>query len=758
MRCLSCGKENLPGGVRCIYCGVHYPKLSEFDLDIPTWKKSDPEQTSAQSTSGKKRGLWATLALIALKGKSLLAMLKFSKVFLTFGTMLVSMAAYGRIFGWRFGVGFVIIIFIHEMGHVTVNKMKGLEQSAPVFIPFMGAVIFLKNFPDDPTIQSESGAGGPVAGMLAALVCLAIGLITGNPFWMALANIGFVMNLFNLIPFPPLDGSHISTVFSPKLWSGILVTLLLWVIKFPSPMLWMVLLVSFLFRMGRHDVGRHQLATPQVQFRMGVVFILLCIILSSGAVATSKFSIGTAKSPSESSSTSTQNATSNGVSPTSTDVDQSDPPAKSEQMQLDSAIVILIRAAFIVIPVVVWIAVSLLLGIGVGTGINSKHFALALSMSLFQLVLYLVVHYGPIPNAVRWQLVGASFAASAAAFVFSAYQAFHLNQVLQRPTIYCLTRGTLSWAAFGAFLIAYAFDSLAVAAVLLVVIGGYLLTHKWLYFSIMGDFMIQLGKREQAIAYYQKAAADGPTREDAIMLWNKIVSTHIVLDHGSDTLKALENRDALLIGSKDWDTDTQIGTIPDLMVRATALMLIDRHQECLAICESVLQAPIELLPNGNSRLLQTHIRLAKIARFQGWMDETVAQADLCLGAISKRSKAGIAALHCLKAAAFIDLNQLDAALVSCDMAATQNKEAYYASWVSVLKAQIDLKKNMPGEASRKISRAMHLMPDNLEFRYWYGRTLLSHDKKEEGFTVLNEMRNQFPQEHWGKLAEKALAG
>ena len=197
MKCTACGKENLPGGVRCIYCGVHYRKLSEFDLDLPVAKPSVPEQPNAHSGSGKRRGFWATLGLLAIKAKSLFALLKVGKIVLTFGSMLAFIAADATLFGWKFGVGIAVIIFIHEMGHVTVNKMRGLEQSAPVFIPFVGAVIFLKNFPDDPTIQSESGAGGPAAGLLAAWVCLAIGLSTGSAYWMALANIGFIINLFN---------------------------------------------------------------------------------------------------------------------------------------------------------------------------------------------------------------------------------------------------------------------------------------------------------------------------------------------------------------------------------------------------------------------------------------------------------------------------------------------------------------------------------------------------------------------------------
>src|SRR5262249_12523697 len=172
---------------------------------------------------------------------------------------------------------------IHELGHVFVNWRKGLKATAPMFIPFIGAVIFLRRFPDDPTTESESGAGGPAAGLLASLACALIGAATHDRFWFALANISFLINLFNLIPFPPLDGSHIAAVFSPATWNFVLVALLLWVIKVPSPLIWFVLVIGFIFRLGRQPYGRHNLATPAVRARMALVYVGLCLALAYGA-------------------------------------------------------------------------------------------------------------------------------------------------------------------------------------------------------------------------------------------------------------------------------------------------------------------------------------------------------------------------------------------------------------------------------------------------------------------------------------------
>ena len=290
MTCQNCQRANLEGGVRCIYCGTPFPPRLDFDLSEATpaavTEMAAPTSSTGKSPTTRRFGLVGTFAFLAFKLKSLFALFKFGKIATTLLSMLVFIAADAKLFGWRFGVGIAVSIFIHEMGHVFVNWRKGIPQTAPMFIPFVGAVIFVKRFPDDPTVESESGAGGPAAGLFAALGCVLIGRATGDPFWLGLASFGFAINLFNLVPFPPLDGSHISSVFSPKIWNTVLITLLLWVIKFPSAWLWFVLVIGFVFRLGEGDRGRHLLAPPAVRIRMAFVYIALCLTLSYGANAT----------------------------------------------------------------------------------------------------------------------------------------------------------------------------------------------------------------------------------------------------------------------------------------------------------------------------------------------------------------------------------------------------------------------------------------------------------------------------------------
>lgn len=172
--------------------------------------------------------------------KTLLALLaagKLGKVLLTGGTMILSIFAYALVFGWWYAVGFVLLIFVHEMGHFLAARQRGLDVGAPTFIPFVGAWIQLKDLPHDVETEAYIGIAGPVIGSLAALLCYWTGLAQSSNLLLALAFSGFMINLFNLIPLAPLDGGRITAIVSPKLWllgAPILVGIFLWR---PSPLL-----------------------------------------------------------------------------------------------------------------------------------------------------------------------------------------------------------------------------------------------------------------------------------------------------------------------------------------------------------------------------------------------------------------------------------------------------------------------------------------------------------------------------------------
>ncbi len=138
--------------------------------------------------------------------------------FKTVASMLVSIWAYSFAWGWPFAIGFVLLIFVHEMGHVIAAKWLGIPVSAPLFIPFFGAAIAMKQNPRDAWTEALMAYGGPLAGGAGSLLVWWAGLQWDNLLLLALARAGFALNLFNLIPIPPLDGGRICAAVSPWFW------------------------------------------------------------------------------------------------------------------------------------------------------------------------------------------------------------------------------------------------------------------------------------------------------------------------------------------------------------------------------------------------------------------------------------------------------------------------------------------------------------------------------------------------------------
>ncbi len=180
--------------------------------------------------------------LIATKLKAILLLLPKLKFLTTSASMLVSIAAYALIWGWSFAVGFVVLLLVHEMGHVFQLRREGIEASAPMFIPFLGAVVAAKSLGDDAAAEARVGLAGPVLGTLGTLVPLGIWLATGNEFWQALAFVGFFINLFNLLPVLPLDGGRAMAALSPWVWFAGYAGLIALTIAFPNPILLLVLI------------------------------------------------------------------------------------------------------------------------------------------------------------------------------------------------------------------------------------------------------------------------------------------------------------------------------------------------------------------------------------------------------------------------------------------------------------------------------------------------------------------------------------
>lgn len=173
-----------------------------------------------QKRAGGLAGAGAALMALLAKLKFLLIGLKlltFGKLLLTGGSMLISMWFWAKLYGWPFGIGVVLLIFIHECGHAWAARLRGRGTGIMVFIPLMGAFVTTKRYGRSLTEDAFIGIMGPVVGTLASIACVGLYVMTRSPLWLALGWWGFFVNLFNLAPTAPLDGGWITPLFSPKL-------------------------------------------------------------------------------------------------------------------------------------------------------------------------------------------------------------------------------------------------------------------------------------------------------------------------------------------------------------------------------------------------------------------------------------------------------------------------------------------------------------------------------------------------------------
>jgi Zn-dependent protease len=197
----------------------------------PGWTLEPPPATTSPAPAtdpfgGRKRSrireklgaLGAAIVALAAKLKAVLLFLPKIKLLATAGTALVSIAAYATIWGWQFAVGLVALLFVHEMGHVIALRRHGIKASAPMFIPFMGAVVWARSLGNDALTEARVGLAGPILGALGAAAVAIVGLATHTELLEALGYFGFFINLFNLLPVPPLDGGRAMAAMAPWMW------------------------------------------------------------------------------------------------------------------------------------------------------------------------------------------------------------------------------------------------------------------------------------------------------------------------------------------------------------------------------------------------------------------------------------------------------------------------------------------------------------------------------------------------------------
>jgi Zn-dependent protease len=234
----------------------------------------------------------AVLGAFLAKFKAIALVIFKFKIFATSGTMLVSVAAYSWIWGWKFAVGFVLLLLVHEMGHVLELRRQGVPASAPLFIPFLGAVVGMKQMPHDAWREAEVALAGPILGSLGAAAVWGIGEAIDSDLLVALAFTGFFLNLFNLLPIVPLDGGRAMAAVHPALWAVGLAGLVALAFWHPNPILIIILVLGGL-ELWRRWQARNTAAAaayyrvkPWQRLAAGGTYIALAALLAVAMTAT----------------------------------------------------------------------------------------------------------------------------------------------------------------------------------------------------------------------------------------------------------------------------------------------------------------------------------------------------------------------------------------------------------------------------------------------------------------------------------------
>src|SRR6202011_2829246 len=258
--------------------------------EAPVIESAVPQRETFWNRAKKALGPVAVVGVVIAKFFAklkffILPALKFLPILLkSGGTMLLMIWVYTAIWGWKFGVGFVLLLLVHECGHLIVAKKFGLKVGAPVFIPFMGAFIALKEAPKNAWIEACVGIGGPMLGSLGALAFNSLGEIFNAPIFLALAWFGYFLNLFNLTPVGMLDGGRIVSAMSRWLWIPGFAVLVWFGWKYPNFIVWLMVLLSLpriisLFRKRTEEEQRYFEVTPSQRWTMSILYFGLIATL-----------------------------------------------------------------------------------------------------------------------------------------------------------------------------------------------------------------------------------------------------------------------------------------------------------------------------------------------------------------------------------------------------------------------------------------------------------------------------------------------
>jgi Zn-dependent protease len=253
-----------------------------------------PRRSWRKRAGGAGAGGGAMAAEFGAYVKGAVLLLPKLKLLGTAATALVSVAAYSLFWGWPFAIGFVVLIFVHEMGHVVQLRREGVKASAPMFIPMMGAAIFSRSLGGNAAAEARVGLAGPVLGTAAAIASALAAALTGSDLLRALAYVGFLINLINLVPVVPFDGGRAMAAVAPRMWFVGIASLVAMTVLLGNPFLLVFVLLALMEMPRRWRALRSRTIEQAAYYRVprgqrvaiGLVYVALIVVLGLGMAET----------------------------------------------------------------------------------------------------------------------------------------------------------------------------------------------------------------------------------------------------------------------------------------------------------------------------------------------------------------------------------------------------------------------------------------------------------------------------------------